>query len=184
MLLSGGEEISIGQYLLQVCNTPGHTPGHISLYEPQKKFLICGDAILPTIMTNAAIHIQQTHHPIRQYLESLRTLKAMDIDLILPGHGDTFSGHRKRIDEILEHYRQKKDAVWRPFQENDQPLTAYDISRRLSFVIGTRTIPWDQLDGLNKRFALLQTIALLEELTDSQNLRQFHRDAKVYYVKL
>jgi glyoxylase-like metal-dependent hydrolase (beta-lactamase superfamily II) len=183
ILLNGGEEIPVGQYTLKVYNTPGHSPGHISLYEPEKKFLISGDALLPKIVTNAAVHIQQVSNPIQQYLSSLLNLRALDIRLVLPGHEYVFSDHRKRIDEILEHYRQKREEAWQAFQEGNQPLTAYDVALRARYIFGSRVLPWNQLSGLDKRFALLQTIALLEELVESNNLRKFYLNNIIHFIK-
>lgn len=181
ILFEGGEEISAGEYTLKIINTPGHTPGHLSLYEPHRKFLISGDVLLPTIITNAAPHVQQLQNPIRLYLNSLQQLKEMDIGLVLPGHEDVFSGHRKRINEIIEHYRQKTESAWQEIKSNIQPLTAYEVARRIPYIIQNKQLSFDQLGGLNKRFALLQTIALLKELVESRGIKTLDRDNKVFY---
>ncbi len=44
-LLTDGDEISAGGVMLRVLHTPGHTLGHISLFEEREKVLICGDAV-------------------------------------------------------------------------------------------------------------------------------------------
>ncbi len=41
--LSDNDEIHTGSRTLKVLYTPGHTLGHISLYEPEEEILICGD---------------------------------------------------------------------------------------------------------------------------------------------
>ena len=56
--LNGGETISTGIFTFQVLLTPGHSPGHICLYEPTKKVLLSGDHILPTISPNIGLHPQ------------------------------------------------------------------------------------------------------------------------------
>jgi glyoxylase-like metal-dependent hydrolase (beta-lactamase superfamily II) len=182
IVFKGGEELQVGEYCLRIINTPGHTPGHLSLYEPQKKFLISGDVLLPTIITNAAPHVKQMHNPIQLYLNSLRNLKEMDIDLVLPGHEYVFSGHRKRIDEIAEHYRQKTESAWQEIKSNTQPLTAYEVAQRIPYVVQNKTLSFDQLGGLNKRFALLQTIALLNELVESRGLKILERENLISYI--
>jgi glyoxylase-like metal-dependent hydrolase (beta-lactamase superfamily II) len=181
-LFEGGEEIYAGEYTLRIINTPGHTPGHVSFYEPRRKFLISGDVLLPTIITNAAPHVQQLINPIQVYLNSLQNLQGMDIELVLPGHEHVFSGHRKRIDEIIEHYRQKRESAWHEVKSNTQPLTAYAVARRLPYMIQNRALSFDQLGGLNKRFALLQTIALLNELVESRGLKKLDREDQTFYV--
>ncbi|MFI3278377.1 MAG: MBL fold metallo-hydrolase [Rikenellaceae bacterium] len=39
------DEVTFGETTLQVIKTPGHTPGHVSLYEPKSKSLITGDTL-------------------------------------------------------------------------------------------------------------------------------------------
>ncbi len=181
ILFEGGEEIPAGEYILRVINTPGHTPGHVSFYEPRKKFLISGDMLLPTIATNAAGHIQHMVNPLQQYLQSLQTLKGLDIDLVLPGHESPFTGHRRRIEELLERHRQRSEAVTKAFQSEPQPKTAYDVARLIPWVPKNKTVTWDELGELDKRFALMQTIAHLEEQASAGKLSRFSQDGKLYY---
>lgn len=184
ILFNGNEEISIGEYTFKIINTPGHTPGHISLYEARNKFLISGDTLLPTIITNAATHIQYVPDPINQYLNSLQTLRNLDINLVLPGHDYVFSNYRARIDEIVAHYQQKRETTREAVKDSDQPFTAYDVARRLPYAFRNRTLTWDQLRKLDKRFAALQAIALMEELVNSKIVTRSHQNDKFYYSKI
>jgi glyoxylase-like metal-dependent hydrolase (beta-lactamase superfamily II) len=179
-LLKGGETIQIGEYKLRVINTPGHTPGHISLYEPQKKFLICGDVLLPTIATNAALHIQHIQNPLQKYINSLLTLRELDIGLVLPGHEHVFSSHRKRIDELVCHHRKKGEEILKVFADG-WPKTAYDVSKLLSGSPADKSTTWQRLSGWDKRFAVLQSIAYLEEMAFANKLTRFSADEQVYY---
>ena len=43
--LTDGDEVSAGGVMLRVLHTPGHTLGHISLFEERERILICGDAV-------------------------------------------------------------------------------------------------------------------------------------------
>jgi glyoxylase-like metal-dependent hydrolase (beta-lactamase superfamily II) len=180
VILKGGEEIIIGEYLFQVINTPGHTPGHISLLETQKKFLLSGDTLLPTIITNAAIHVQHIENPIQLYIGSLRKLYELDIDLVLPGHEYVFSHHQQRIEEIIRHYQRKSEDILRAFSDG-QSKTAYDVSRILASSPKTKSNVWPSLSGWDKRFAALQTVAHLEALTFADKITRFSQDGKIYY---
>ena len=163
ILLSGGEELSVGEYTLKVINTPGHPPGHVSYYEPRNKLLFSGDVLLPTIVTNAAGHVQHMVNPLQQYLNSLNILKSLDVEFVLPGHEYIFPHHRRRIEEIETAYRQKKDSVLKVLESNRQPCTAYDVARVLLWTPRLRSGHLAELNGHDKRFAVLQTIALLED---------------------
>ncbi len=181
ILLQGGEEIPVGEYVLKVIHTPGHTPGHISFFEPKRKLLFSGDVILPTTIPNAAGHIQHMTNPLHLYLNSLKMLREFEINLVLPGHESIFSQHRQRIDEIINHYRQKDATITQIFNSNNQSRTASDAAKLLGWVLKTKTVTWDQLSSTNKRFALLQTIGLLEEQVFSGKISRNHTEGKVYY---
>jgi len=180
VLLKGGEDIPAGEYTVKVINTPGHTPGHISLYEPNKKFLISGDVLLPTIATNAAFHVQHINNPLRKYLNSLQSLRKLDIETVLPGHEYVFTHPRQRIDELIQHHYKKDEGIMKAFADN-QPHTAYEVSRLLAWSIKTKTTFWPNLSSWDKRFAVLQTIAHLEEMAGDGKLTRFSRDGKIYY---
>jgi glyoxylase-like metal-dependent hydrolase (beta-lactamase superfamily II) len=179
--LQGGEELAVGNFTLRVINTPGHTPGHVSFYEPQFRLLMSGDVLLPTIATNAATHVQHMTNPLQQYLSSLSTLKEMDIELVLPGHEYIFSNHRKRIEELFEHHRQRSAEVLRAFASDSRTKTAYDVACLISWMPKSKPIAWAQLGAWDKRFAMMQTIAHLEELAFSGKLTRMPCGGKVFY---
>jgi glyoxylase-like metal-dependent hydrolase (beta-lactamase superfamily II) len=180
ILLKGGEEIPVGEYCFRVINTPGHTPGHVSFYEPRSKFLISGDILLPTIATNAAFHVQHIQNPLRKNLNSILTLRDLDIDLVLPGHEYIFTDHRRRIDELVQHHHNKDEGIWKALKDG-QPHTAYEISQELFWSLKARSIAFPQLSGWDKRFAVLQTAAHLEELTFDGRLKRFSSNGIFYY---
>ena len=62
VLLNGDETIASGIFNLKVIWTPGHSPGHICLYEPVHKILFSGDHVLPVITPNISL----TPHSDRQ----------------------------------------------------------------------------------------------------------------------
>jgi glyoxylase-like metal-dependent hydrolase (beta-lactamase superfamily II) len=83
--LEGGEVLSpLGG--LKVIHTPGHTPGSISLFSPQKRLLIVGDAL-----NNRRRHL---HFPPRmvstdlaQAIDSVKRMAQLDFDILYCGHG-------------------------------------------------------------------------------------------------
>ena len=67
-VLYGGETITTGVYDLEVIWTPGHSPGHICLYEPKNQLLFSGDHILPCISPNVSYHVQSGDNPLGDYI--------------------------------------------------------------------------------------------------------------------
>ena len=75
--LDGAETIELGGRRFRVEWTPGHSPGHICLFELDDRLLFAGDQILPDISTNIALHPQSTPNPLGEFLESLDRLLAL-----------------------------------------------------------------------------------------------------------
>ena len=72
--LKEGKKISIDPFEFKVFLTPGHSPGHICLYEPNRKLLFTGDHILPEITPHIGFHPQSGENPLGAYLKSLEKM--------------------------------------------------------------------------------------------------------------
>jgi glyoxylase-like metal-dependent hydrolase (beta-lactamase superfamily II) len=71
---------------MRIIETPGHTSGHISVFEPATGILVAGDA-LRTSNGLEGSDPQYTESTTKAN-ESVRKLAAMDVKAILPGHGE------------------------------------------------------------------------------------------------
>jgi glyoxylase-like metal-dependent hydrolase (beta-lactamase superfamily II) len=87
---------------IRVIFTPGHTPGHISLYLERSKVLIAGDALRAERGSLNGPNPSMTLD-MRAALQSLRTLADLDIDTIVCYHGGVVSedanGQLRRVIE-------------------------------------------------------------------------------------
>ena len=83
---------------LEVVYTPGHTAGGICLYERKRRILFSGDTLF------AHGGVGRTDLPGGDYgalLASIRKISLLDVDVILPGHGEcVLSGAGKYIKEM------------------------------------------------------------------------------------
>jgi glyoxylase-like metal-dependent hydrolase (beta-lactamase superfamily II) len=151
-----------GRYRFECVVTPGHTRGHTCLYEPEKKIFISGDHILGDITP----HIQcwrDEWNPLQDYLESLDRVRALDVDLVLPGHRGVFHNFRRRIDELKAHHRERADEIVAVLENG--PKTAFQIAPKLSWDISCKS--WEDFPTLQKWFAAGETIAHLKYLYGS-----------------
>jgi glyoxylase-like metal-dependent hydrolase (beta-lactamase superfamily II) len=80
--VNDGDEI----FGLQIIGTPGHTAGHVCVFDPSNGVLVAGDA-LRTTDGLAASDPQYTEDGARA-AASVKKLAGLDIKQILPGHGD------------------------------------------------------------------------------------------------
>lgn len=132
--LKDGDAIARGRYRFICVETPGHNKGHMCLYEPDKQILISGDHLLKD--SNPAIPGRiNNDNPLKEYLLSLDKVYALDIETVLPGHGQPFKNSSQRIEEIKEHLRQqdlKVLSILREGRKNIYATALRMISKRNS----------------------------------------------------
>lgn len=93
--INAGDKIVMGEYLLDVIHTPGHSPGSVCLYEKKTKFLISGDTVFPNGSFGRYDFPFGNHKAL---LQSLKRLTEIDVKAMLPGHGlPTFSKVNQQI---------------------------------------------------------------------------------------
>lgn len=80
--------LNIGGTTLQVFHTPGHSPGSVSYYWPQHKALFTGDLIFKEGLGRTDLPGGSS----TQLKESILRMAALDIEWILPGHGEIIQG--------------------------------------------------------------------------------------------
>ena len=89
-----GERLWVGSSGVDVLDTPGHTPGSISLWIPAEKKLLSGD----TLFRDSIGRTDLPGGDGRQILDSIREklLPLPDETLVIPGHGETTTIARER----------------------------------------------------------------------------------------
>jgi len=89
LLQEGG--LKIGNLTFQVIQTPGHSPGSVCIYWPDKKVLFTGDVVF-----NQGIGRTDLPGGDGQELkESIKRISLLDVEYLLSGHGDILSGREK-----------------------------------------------------------------------------------------
>ncbi len=85
-------ELSFGTTTLKVIPTPGHTPGHVSLFEPQQKVLFTGDTLFKESIGRTDLPGGDYSWIMKSILESIIPL-GDDVEFF-PGHGPSSTiGH-------------------------------------------------------------------------------------------
>ena len=95
--LSDNDEIHTGSKTLKVIHTPGHTLGHISLYEPEEEVLICGDLFHKNDIGWLNI-FREGVSSIHRSIESLERLSTLRIGRAYSGHGPQIENPSASID--------------------------------------------------------------------------------------
>ncbi|WP_404451822.1 MBL fold metallo-hydrolase [Virgibacillus necropolis] len=97
------DEINTGNRTLKVLCTPGHTLGHISLYDPEGEILICGDLFHKNDIGWLNI-FREGVTSIQRSMESLDRLSKLQIRQAYSGHGPQIDNPRVSIDAARKRF--------------------------------------------------------------------------------
>ena len=132
--LHGGEVLDFEGGFLRVLHLPGHSGGHICLYDPEGRRFLAGDFILKHITPNPIMEADPADFSKRspaltQYLEGLEVLEKLDLGVILPGHGKTMDDHKEAVNRARKHHARRLEAVASLLGKNS--LSAYQVMRSI-----------------------------------------------------
>lgn len=108
-----GETCMSGGASWQVIETAGHCRGHLCLYDAERRILVSGDQVLPSISPNVSVLPSAPDaDPLRSFLDSLTRLEACDpATLVLPSHGRPFRALHRRIADLRNHHLEQLARV-------------------------------------------------------------------------
>lgn len=93
--LSEGDDVSVGDVTFSVQHVPGHTPGHITFFQKDLRFLLAGDTVF-------AGSVGRTDFPYGSHEKLIAGVKAKLLPLgddvqFLPGHGPASTLGEERL---------------------------------------------------------------------------------------
>jgi glyoxylase-like metal-dependent hydrolase (beta-lactamase superfamily II) len=150
----GGEDFHIGSYDLKAVHTPGHSDGHMCLYDEKNKVLFSGDHILGDITPNISLWDGEGD-PLSDFIKSLEMVKGLDVDITLPGHRSLIKDHVKRIDELIHHHLQRADEVLDIMGEGS--MTGFEIASQMTWDLTIKK--FEDFPIMQKWFALGEALA-------------------------
>jgi glyoxylase-like metal-dependent hydrolase (beta-lactamase superfamily II) len=168
-VLHDGDRIDLRDRSLEVAFRPGHSPSDTVFLDRERRHLIAGDHLLGHISSNPLITRRREGSGGRSpaliiYLDSLRRTREMDVDLVLPGHGDPVTDHRSLIDERIAMHRRRADKIHRLVAE--RPRTAYDVAQAL----------WGNIAVTQAFLTLSEVLGHLDLLEVDGRVRERDRD--------
>jgi glyoxylase-like metal-dependent hydrolase (beta-lactamase superfamily II) len=108
-------------------HTPGHAPGHVSLWRERDRLLIAGDAVITTAQESAYASVTQApemHGPPMYFTPdwiaarmSVRAIDALSPETVITGHGAAMRGQEMR--QALAELARDFDAVAVPEDKRD-----------------------------------------------------------------
>ncbi|MCX7981308.1 MAG: MBL fold metallo-hydrolase [Syntrophales bacterium] len=160
-LVDDGREIEVGRYRLKCLWTPGHTPGHMCLYDEKEKLLFSGDHVLFDITPHIESWSYQVN-ALHDYLSSLDRIRDLPVAMVLPGHRSFFTDLKGRIDALKKHHYLRAEEVLEVL--NGKRKTAYEIASQMTWDIDYER--WEDFPIAQKWFATGEAIAHLRFLEE------------------
>lgn len=175
-ILKEGDAISVGDYVFKCVETPGHTKGHMCLYEPRKKIFVAGDHILNDITPNIQLWSDEWN-PLKEYLKSLDKVYEFDIALVLPGHRGIFRNYKERIQELKHHHQKRLDEIISILEKGSKD--AFQVASQMSWDILYDS--WDLFPVSQKWFATGEAISHLKYLEENRVIRREVQREKIVF---
>ncbi|MFC1892896.1 MBL fold metallo-hydrolase [Chloroflexota bacterium] len=115
-------DLYLGDHTFKLIHLPGHTPYEVSVYVPQERIVFTGDNV-----TNGSQPSLAHSCPV-EWLESLKKIEAMDVDVVVPGHGEV--GDKRIVPEGTQFIQECIDVVRKAI---NQGMSKEEAADRVSF---------------------------------------------------
>jgi glyoxylase-like metal-dependent hydrolase (beta-lactamase superfamily II) len=168
-VLRDGEAMAFRDRTLRVHHRPGHSPSDTVFHDRDRRILIAADHLLKHISSNPLITRPldgsgKRPQALVAYLDSLRKTREMEADLVLPGHGDPITDHRRLIDERFALHRRRADKIHALIAE--RPRSAYEIAREL----------WGNIAVTQAYLTLSEVLGHIDLLLNDGRAREVEQD--------
>lgn len=158
--LENGAQLQYGGHTLRCVLTPGHTPGHLCLYDSDARRLFSGDHVLFHITPNIC-RWMGVADSLGDYLNSLDKISALEVRELYPAHRTETGDLQERAAQLKAHHARRLANALDMVRESPG-LTAYELAGRMSWSIRCRS--WEEFPLTQKFFAVGETMAHLDRL--------------------
>ena len=139
--LHGGEAFDLGDRVIEVLHTPGHSDGHLSLWDSERSALLIADAALGDTVPTAggAPAFPPTYRDTDPYLASLRRFRRLDPELLLTAHYPVYEGESVgAFLDLSERYTDMLDDAIAGVLDDGGAYSTLELIHRIASAVG----PW------------------------------------------
>ncbi|MFW9882027.1 MAG: MBL fold metallo-hydrolase [Candidatus Thorarchaeota archaeon] len=166
---------------LEIIWTPGHSFGHICIFDKTRRYLFSGDHILSRITPHIGNFVipkdmaqkykdHDFNNILKHYLASLDKIDALEPKIIFPAHQEIIYNPHERIEQIKKHHQTRLNDISSLIKGN--PMTAYRISQ-IHF--------GEDLDEMNSYMALSEVLGHLFFLEAQDKVKSIEKNGKLLY---
>jgi glyoxylase-like metal-dependent hydrolase (beta-lactamase superfamily II) len=136
--LQDGGELQLRDRTLRVLHRPGHSPSDTVFLDEDRSILLAADHLIKHISSNPLLarplgcsddYDGPRPQALITYMDSLEQTRAMDLALVLPGHGQPITDHVPLIDKRFRMHDRRAEKIHGLIAA--QPRTAHEIAIEL-----------------------------------------------------
>jgi glyoxylase-like metal-dependent hydrolase (beta-lactamase superfamily II) len=136
--LEPGSELKLRDRTLRVLHRPGHSPSDTVFLDESRGILLAADHLIAHISSNPLLarpldagddYSGPRPRALIAYMESLEATRAMDLSLVLPGHGAPIVEHAALIDERFRLHARRAEKIRKLIAV--QPYSAHEIAQEM-----------------------------------------------------
>lgn len=177
-VLHEGDVLEMGSRTYKVAFCSGHSPTDTMFIDERRREALVGDHLIGKISSNPVVHrpldrpadIRDRRRALVAYLDSLRRTAELELEVLLPGHGNPVEGgHGSLVAERLEFHERRKERVFGALAGG--PKTAHEIALML----------WGSVAEREAFLTLSETLGHLDLLEIEGRVRMVETDGLVRY---
>ncbi len=178
--LAAGSTLALRDRTLEVLHRPGHSPSDTVFWDAERRILLGGDHLIAHISSNplltrplggSATEAAVRPRALVAYIDSLRATMAMDIDVVLAGHGEPVRDHRRLIEERLRLHERRAQKIADLLAERS--MTAYEIAQAL----------WGNVAVTQAYLTLSEVLGHVDVLLGDGRVRETEADGVVRFAR-
>jgi glyoxylase-like metal-dependent hydrolase (beta-lactamase superfamily II) len=175
-----GMRLSYGDFHLKCVETPGHTPGHVCLYDKDKGVFFSGDHVLFDITPNITAWPTMPNS-LHHYLSSLLKIREYPVRVTLTGHRENDGVLAERVDQLVVHHKNRLADV-EDILANQPGLNGYQVASGMKWDIRAKN--WDDFPPGQRWFAVGEALSHLNYLIDQGKVKKIEKDGVYAYFSI
>jgi glyoxylase-like metal-dependent hydrolase (beta-lactamase superfamily II) len=177
--LRDGEELQLRDRVLRVYHRPGHSPSDTVFLDESRSLMLAADHLIKHISSNPLISRPLGAEPgfagprpqaLVDYIASLRLTRAMELSLVLPGHGEPITDHVALIDQRMRLHDRRVEKIYGLIAL--APHTAHEIAIEL----------WGNIAVTQAYLTLSEVLGHVDLLLSERRIVEQESDGVVRFV--
>jgi glyoxylase-like metal-dependent hydrolase (beta-lactamase superfamily II) len=171
--LADGGVLELRDRTLRVLHRPGHSPSDTVFVDEERSMMLAADHLIAHISSNPLLarpldadeeYEEPRPRALLTYMDSLQRTRAMDLSLVLPGHGRPITDHAGLIDERFRMHDRRAQKMLRLIAS--EPRTAHEIAQEMWGNVAVTQAYLTLSEVLGHVDLLLRDAAVVEEEQD------------------